>query len=118
MRVVENTDEGSGSLLGVAIIGSLAGVVLMTLPLYMGLGARESVARAADASALAGADVAAGISPGVPCAVARSLATANRVLLAGCDVDGLIVTVTIRASVLGLPLVASASAGPLGAGSN
>jgi secretion/DNA translocation related TadE-like protein len=118
MRARKGTDEGSGSLLGVAIIGALAAIVLMTLPLYMGLSARESVARAADASALAGADVAAGISPGVPCAVARSVAAANRVALADCDVDGLIVTVTTAASVLGLPLAASASAGPPGAASN
>ncbi|MDQ1544451.1 MAG: hypothetical protein QOK08_2089 [Actinomycetota bacterium] len=111
-------DEGSGSLLGVAIIGSLVAVVLMTLPLYMGLSARESVARAADASALAGADVTAGISPGVPCALAGSVARANHVSLAGCEVDGLVVTVTTTATILGLPLVASASAGPPGAASN
>jgi secretion/DNA translocation related TadE-like protein len=108
-------ESGSGSLLGVAIVGALAAMVLMTLPLYMGLSARESVARAADASALAGADVAAGLSPGVPCSVARSVAAANRASLVSCRVDGLVVTVATGATFLGLPLTASAAAGPPGA---
>jgi secretion/DNA translocation related TadE-like protein len=108
-------ENGSGSLLGLAIAGALAAMMVMTLPLYIGLSARESVARAADASALAGADVAAGLSGGVPCTVARSVAAANRAALGACRVDGLVVTVTTGATFLGLRLTASAAAGPPGA---
>jgi secretion/DNA translocation related TadE-like protein len=108
-------ESGAGTLLAISIVGAMAAIVLMTLPLYMGLSSRESVARAADASALAGADVAAGLSPGIPCAVARSVAAANRATLASCRVDGLVVTVATAATFLGMRLTASAAAGPPGA---
>jgi secretion/DNA translocation related TadE-like protein len=113
-----SAEAGAGTVLGILIVGSLAAVLGMTLPLYMALAVRESVARSADASALAGADVAAGIAPGVPCEVAGVVASANRVSLAGCTVDGLVVTVTTGVSFLGLPLHASATAGPPGAVTN
>ena len=67
---------------------------------------------AADASALAGADAAAGIAAGSPCAVAAGVARANRTSLSGCVVDGLVVTVTTGGSFLGFSLAASATAGP------
>lgn len=111
-------DAGSGSLLAVALAGSVAAVAMVTLPLYRGLSIRESVGRTADAAALAGADVAAGISPGIPCAVAGSVTAANGDLLAGCRVDGLVVSVTAQSTFLGIPLTSSATAGPPGAVTN
>jgi secretion/DNA translocation related TadE-like protein len=116
MKRVDET--GAGTVLGILVIGSLAAVLGMTLPLYMGLAVRESVVGSADASALAGADVAAGIAPGLPCEVAGVVASANRVSLASCNADGLVITVTTSASFLGLPLHASATAGPPGAVTN
>jgi secretion/DNA translocation related TadE-like protein len=111
-------DRGSGSLLGLAIIGSLAAVVALLVPLIVGLGIRESLANAADAAALAGADVAAGIAPGIPCDVAARLAAANGVSLDACEVDGLVVTVRTDRRFLGLELDATATAGPPGAVTN
>ena len=107
------SDEGgSGSLLGVAIVASALAAMTLLIPLYQGLGIRESVADAADAAALAAADVAAGIFPGAPCAVAASVATANRASLDACAVDGLVITVRTSAGFLGLTLTATATAGP------
>ena len=119
MRVrFRDRDAGSGSLLAVALVGAIATVALVSVPLYRGLSIRESVATTADAAALAGADVAAGISPGVPCVAALSVATANGHSLSACAVDGLVVRVTATGSFLGLGLTASATAGPPDAVSN
>jgi secretion/DNA translocation related TadE-like protein len=85
---------------------------MLVIPLYLGLSIRESVADSADAAALAAADVAAGISPGAPCASAARVAAANRASLEGCSVDGLVVTVRTSAQFLGLTLTSSATAGP------
>ena len=107
-------DRGSGSLLGLAIVGSLAAVVTLLVPLIVGLGIRESLSDAVDAAALAGADVAAGIAPGIPCEAAARLAEANGVSLEACAVDGLVVTVRADRQFLGIELDATATAGPPG----
>ena len=111
-------ERGSGSLLAVAIVGGVALVAFTVVPLYMGLSARVVVGGAADAAALAAADVAAGISPGDPCVIAGSVAGENRSRLTACEVDGLVVTVSTSAAFLGLPLRASATAGPPDEGTN
>jgi secretion/DNA translocation related TadE-like protein len=105
-------EVGSGSLLAVAIIGATIASLALGVPLLVGLGIRQSVSIAADAASLAGADVAAGIYPGSPCAVAASVATANHARLDGCKVDGLVVTVRAKGEFLGLTLAAGATAGP------
>jgi secretion/DNA translocation related TadE-like protein len=111
-------EQGSGSILGLAIVGSIGALTVLTIPLCVGLGIRERVAGAADAAALAGADVATGIYPGVPCDWARSVAAANGATVSMCVVDGLVVTVRVRSTFLGLSLVATATAGPPGAVTN
>jgi secretion/DNA translocation related TadE-like protein len=105
-------DVGSGSLLAIAIIGAIIGSLGLGVPLLVALGIHQSVSIAADGAALAGADVASGIYPGSPCAVAASVAAANRARLDGCAVDGLVVTVHANVEFLGLTLAASATAGP------
>ena len=103
---------GSGSLLGLAICGGIAATVALLSPLFMGLTLSAEINGAADAAALGAADVAAGILPGTPCAAAASVAIANRVILRGCQVDGLVVTVSVGTTFWGIPLVAAATAGP------
>ena len=66
----------------------------------------------ADAAALAAADVARGIFPGVPCAMAASVATSHGALLDKCRVDGVIVTVRVRVASFAFPVTATATAGP------
>jgi secretion/DNA translocation related TadE-like protein len=106
------SDAGSGSLLVIGIIGGTAIALALGVPLYVGLCIRQSVANAADASALAAADVAAGLFPGSPCAVARDVVHANRANLDACVVDGFVVTVRTSARFLGLSLDSAATAGP------
>ncbi len=99
-------------MLSVAIVGAVAALTSLALPLYMGLAVRQSVAAAADAAALAAADVAVGIAAGHPCDAAARAAQANGASLSSCEADGLVVTVSTVRTVLGIPVVASATAGP------
>jgi secretion/DNA translocation related TadE-like protein len=107
-------DSGSASLLAVALMAMAVLVTAVILPLYIGLSVRQSVIGAADAAALAAADVVAGHLPGVPCEVAETVTIANNAALMGCVRVGLIVTVTTNRSFLGFTLQAEARAGPPG----
>lgn len=107
-----SSDHGSGSVLAVALGGSIAALTALALPLYMGLAMRQAVAAAADASALAAADTASGRIPGYPCDNARRVASANGAALRSCEVDGLVVTVTAGRVVVGLDVIVGATAGP------
>jgi secretion/DNA translocation related TadE-like protein len=105
-------ESGAGSVLALAIVAALVCFTAMALPLYLVLAKKQSLAGAADAAALAAADVRAGLLPGEPCAVGAVVARANAAELGGCKFDGLVVTVTVMATVGGLPLRVQATAGP------
>jgi secretion/DNA translocation related TadE-like protein len=105
-------DRGSGSVLAVALAGSIAALTALSLPLYMGLAARQAVAAAADAAALAAADTSSGRVPGYPCDNAGRLAAANGASLVGCELDGLVATVTAGKRIVGIWVVSVATAGP------
>jgi secretion/DNA translocation related TadE-like protein len=112
VRRASDPSAGSGSLLGIAICGGVAATVALLAPLFIGLTLRAEIGGAADAAALGAADVAAGIVPGTPCAEAASIAVANGAILSGCQVDGLVVSVSVSTTFWGIPLVAAATAGP------
>src|SRR5690606_7123747 len=101
-----------GSVLAVALLGVTVALTLACVPLYAVLVERQRVAGAADAAALAAADVAVGRHPGIPCLVARELATANRTELEECVVDGLIVMVRATGRVGVFSVSVDATAGP------
>lgn len=99
-------------MLALAIVAAIIALTSLALPLYLGLAAKNHTTGAADAAALAAADVAVGIVPGIPCERAAAVATANGVSIDSCDADGLIVTVAVSTTVLGIPVRAVATAGP------
>ena len=105
-------ERGSGSVLAVAVVGAIAAVTLLLLPILGLLAIGQSVRAAADASALAGADTAAGLVSGVPCELARRAADLNTARLVECAVDGLVVTVTVTRNAGGFVLSSRARAGP------
>ncbi|MCU1579379.1 MAG: hypothetical protein JWP19_1583 [Rhodoglobus sp.] len=105
-------ERGSGTVLSVAMVGAVAALASLSIPLYMGFALRQSVAAAADAAALAAADVAVGIVPGYPCDVAAGVAAANGASLSSCVADGLVITVSATRSILGIPVTSYATAGP------
>jgi secretion/DNA translocation related TadE-like protein len=111
-----NADAGAGSILAIAIIGAILACISLVFPLCTVLVARASVTGAADAAALAAADVAIGILPGIPCAVASSVAEANDANLQECLADGVIVTVRVSTVIFGFPVTSSATAGPASTG--
>lgn len=105
-------ERGTGSILALAVLATIVSTLLLVAPLCHALVVRAEVAGAADAAALAAADTARGIYPGVPCVIAASVATANGARLSECRVDGVIVTVRASAAVLTFSVTATATAGP------
>jgi len=106
------SERGSGTVLAVGLIAAVAVVAAAALPLSQVLVARAQAAGAADASALAAADVASGRQAGYPCELAAEVAATNGTTLEGCDVDGLVVTVSVGRKILGFTVGARATAGP------
>lgn len=115
-RARGHDDRGSGTVVVLGMGVGLAALATLLIPLYMGLATRQAVAAAADAAALAGADVASGLIPGFPCETAARVAAGNGAGLASCVVDGLIVTVTASRSIVGVAVTSTATAGPPGSG--
>jgi secretion/DNA translocation related TadE-like protein len=107
-----HAERGSGSVLGVAIIGAIVCLSTTVVPLYAVLAARSAVAGAADAAALAAADARVGAVTGYPCDRAAEVAAANGASLTSCEVDGLVATVRVSSAILGFNLAATATAGP------
>ncbi|QNE45852.1 flp pilus-assembly TadE/G-like family protein [Glaciihabitans sp. INWT7] len=112
LRAPESESErGSGSVLAVAIVAAMLMLFSLLLPVVSVLSVQQRAAGAADAAALAAADVAVGIRSGSPCEVASTVALANSTRLDGCVVDDATATVRVTASVLGFEVSARATAG-------
>jgi len=106
-------EDGAASVLGMAVIGLLVGALCALAPLGGVLAAHQRVQGAADAAALAAADIASGrVTSGVPCEAAAALAREAGASLDHCALDGAIAEVRLSAEVLGLALHATARAGP------
>jgi secretion/DNA translocation related TadE-like protein len=105
-------ERGAGSILVVAVIGSVLCLSALSLPLYSVLAAKRVTEGAADAAVLAAADVAVGRAPGAPCAAAAEIAQANNTVLTACQPDGLVVTVRVQSIAVGFTVTATATAGP------
>lgn len=105
-------ERGSGGVLALAVLAVLALLAVTAVGIGSALAARQRVVAAADAGALAAADTAIGIHPGVPCAIAADVVAAHGATLAACEVEGVVATVTASAEVAGLPVSVSARAGP------
>ena len=113
-------ESGSGSVLGLSIVGAVIALLLVLLPLAESIEVRQRLGSAADAAALAAADVESGAIPGTPCREAGRVARAVGTVLERCEVDGSVATVRVGGGVgggiLGLAATATATAGPPGVG--
>jgi secretion/DNA translocation related TadE-like protein len=105
-------ERGAGSVLAIGVIASTVLLSIACIPLVLVLVVKSQALAAADAAALAAADVRVGVIAGFPCEVARNIADANGMQLASCTLDGLDATVTVTCRVAGLDIEASARAGP------
>ena len=108
-------DRGAGTPLVVGVLAAVAIAGLTLIGAASALAGAHRVTVAADAAALAAADVMLGWVPGDPCEVAERVAVAHDTVLAGCRTEGLSMIVTVRAPVLGVSVERSARAGPPGA---
>jgi len=105
-------DDGAGGVLALALVGVTVLCALAVIGLGGALVTRQHLAAAADASALAAADVLLGVVPGDPCALAGRVAAAHRVALIRCTIDGAEARVTVGSSVRGVPVGVDSRAGP------
>ncbi len=101
-------------MLGVAVIATLLAACILVAPFGAVLVAQSRARGAADAAALAAADVAIGLRTGSPCTVAGEVAAIGGATVAECAVDGVIVTVRVTVPAARWPIAATATAGPPG----
>lgn len=105
-------DEGAGGVLALAVVGVTVLCALAVIGMGGALATRQRVVAAADASALAAADVLLGAAPGEPCPAAAEVAAAHRVALSRCELAGAEARVAVGATVLGVPVTVESRAGP------
>jgi secretion/DNA translocation related TadE-like protein len=107
-----NDDEGAGTALAVAVVAAVVVLFALLATVAVVLDAHRRVEATADAAALAGADTALGNATGLPCARAAGITAAAGLRLDRCEQRDTLVRVRASTSVLGLPFVAEAVAGP------
>ncbi len=110
--VQERGDRGAGAVLMLAIVAAVVLVGVVAVGLAAGLAARQRLIGASDLAALAAADAASGAISGQPCELAAQVVRAGGGRLSRCQVDGLVVGVTVLGSFGGIPLEAHSAAGP------
>jgi secretion/DNA translocation related TadE-like protein len=96
----------------VALLSALFTITAVLIPVLALLPVNQAVQGAADAAALAAADTASGLIPGVPCDAAARAAQLNGANLVGCTIDGLIVTVSVTRPAGLIAIGSRARAGP------
>ncbi|WP_423918608.1 Rv3654c family TadE-like protein [Frigoribacterium sp. 2-23] len=105
-------DRGSASIAVVGVLVLIVAIGVATVGATRILAERSRVSGAADAAALAAADAVAGLTVGGPCETATTVAAANEVVVMGCSIEGMTVTVRVVSRVGAVPVSASATAGP------
>ena len=101
-----------GTALAVGAVGFAAALAMALAGVSAAAVFGQRLAGAADAAALAAADTASGVALGVPCERAAEVAATANAALEGCDLDGLIATVTVSARFGAFTASARARAGP------
>lgn len=105
-------DSGAGTPLVIGVMAIILGASCILLGAFRLGAASQHLAGAADAAALAAADVASGRDPGEPCAVAERVAGANDTSLSVCEIRGAEVYVEAVTFIAGIELRERALAGP------
>jgi len=102
----------AGSVLAVGVLVCAATFAVGATAAASAAVLSQRAASAADAAALAAADTASGIALGDPCARAEELAATYGARVTGCDVTGLVATVSVSVTAGPLSTTASARAAP------
>ena len=104
-------DTGAGTPLVLGLIAVVVSASLLLLGAGAAVAQSSRLAHTADAAALAAGDTLLGWFGGDPCAAAERVATAHGAQLTRCTARGLSVTVTVRQSILSLPIERTSRAG-------
>lgn len=107
-------DEGSGAILGVALIAATMLATALVVTTFAVLATHQTVLNAADAAALAAADTASGAVAGIPCDAAGQAAVLNGATVVSCVLDGLVSDVVVERAAGPFVLRSRARAGPPG----
>jgi secretion/DNA translocation related TadE-like protein len=107
-----DNDEGSGAILGVAIIAATMLATGLVVTTFAMLALQQGVHNAADAAALAAADTASGAIAGFPCEAAAQAATLNGATVSSCTVGGLVADINVERAAGPFVLRSRSRAGP------
>jgi secretion/DNA translocation related TadE-like protein len=105
-------EDGAGTVLAIGLVAALVAALLLAAAAAVLLDAHRRVSAAADAAALAGADIALGNATGLPCVGAERLVRTGGLRLGACEQRGALVRVSVSTVVLGVRIGAEALAGP------
>ncbi|WP_082468253.1 Rv3654c family TadE-like protein [Leifsonia sp. Leaf264] len=105
-------ERGAGTVLALAVLGAVVAVSMVTASVLGLLVVRQRVTAAADAAALAAADIAMGAVAGTVCDAAARVAEANAAVLEQCGVDGEEVIVQVSGDWMGVVVRTRSRAGP------
>lgn len=112
--VLPRHERGAGTVLALAVVAVTVTLTTAAIGVAGAWGALQKAAVAADATALAAADVASGRTSGEPCVRADAVARANGASVTGCLVEAVVVSVEVSVPYLGWEASAAARAGPPG----
>ena len=106
------SERGSGAAATLILVGGVISVTSLLLFFGAALITLDRAQSVTDQAALEAADAASGRIPGYPCNRAERLAKKNSFQIENCDVQGLIVRVTLQVTVVGISTHTRAKAGP------
>ena len=107
-----HSERGSGAAATLILVGGVISVTSLLLFFGAALITLDRAQSVTDQAALEAADAASGRIPGYPCNRAERLAENNSFQIEKCEVQGLIVRVTLQVTVLGISTHTRAKAGP------
>ena len=107
-----HSERGSGAAATLILVGWVISVTSLLLFFGTALITLDRAQSITDQAALEAADAASGRIPGYPCNRAERLAEKNSFQIENCEVQGLIVRVTLQVTVVGISTHTRAKAGP------
>lgn len=106
------SERGSVSVISIAMIGGILALTGCIAGISAAFAVKQRIVGAADAAAVAAADVVSGAMPGYPCARADDAASINGATMVDCVINGPSVSVLVKAQILTFEVRVRARAGP------
>ena len=110
-RSVAN-DRGAGTILALSVLVLILGFFTVTSVINAQMLAFTRIQASTESIALAAADALRGVSSGIPCIVAKDIASDRQIVLERCRIVGFEVFIETSVETFGVLLQARARAGP------